>query len=162
MASAYGFYMYPPVDFALIWSGRSIAWTYDGANDWYPLRAAQYPGFRAYFRQNAPDRLKLLAPTCLAASRDRAMVQISLGYMAETAPGYALLSRAPANIPRTQEYEQFEGILQTEHWRYPIITNIVLNDALSNSAQNTQSFSFNLSATSVIQVLHSRLAKSQI
>jgi hypothetical protein len=126
MASAFGWYMYPPLDFALIWNGRSIAWTYDGASEWYPLRTAQYPGFRNSFRLNAPERLKLLAPTCLAASRDAALVQIWTGYVARTAPGWALLSRSPANIPRSQDYEQFEGILQTEFWRGPVITNIKL------------------------------------
>jgi hypothetical protein len=72
LASAFGWYMFPPIDFALIWTGRGIAWTYDGAKAWYPLRAAQYPGFRSFFRQNVPEAVRPLAPTFLAASRDLA------------------------------------------------------------------------------------------
>jgi hypothetical protein len=37
-----------------------------------------------------------------------------------------LLSRGPANIPRTQGYEHFEGIIETETWFGPLFTNIRL------------------------------------
>ena len=37
-----------------------------------------------------------------------------------------MLSRGPANIPRTQGYEHFEGILESETWFGPLFTNIRL------------------------------------
>ena len=43
-ASAFGWYLYPPISFSLVWDGTEIAWTYDGADGWYPLRGAQFPG----------------------------------------------------------------------------------------------------------------------
>jgi hypothetical protein len=129
MASAFGWYLHAPLDFALMWNGRSIIWTYEGAKDWFPLRTAQYPGFRLSFRQNAPERLKLLAPTCLAASRENAMVQIWTGYVAQTSPRWALHARPPVNIDRSQDYQQFEGIFHTEIWRCgPLIVNIKLKE----------------------------------
>jgi hypothetical protein len=39
-ASAFGWYIYPPLNFSLVWDGVEIAWTHEGAEDWYPLRGA--------------------------------------------------------------------------------------------------------------------------
>jgi Family of unknown function (DUF6065) len=125
-ASAFGWYIYPPLNFSLVWDGVEIAWTYEGAEDWYPARAVQYPGFRRLFEEVAPDPAKPLAPTFLAAAREPGVVQIWSGYLARTAPGWALLSRGLANIPRTQGYEHFEGIIESESWFGPLFTNIRL------------------------------------
>src|SRR5271155_6251727 len=56
-ASAFGWYLYPPINFSLVWDGTEIAWTYEGADGWYPLRGAQYPGFRENFAEIAPAGL---------------------------------------------------------------------------------------------------------
>lgn len=125
-ASAYGWYVYPPLNFSLVWDGTEIAWTYEGADSWYPLRSAQYPGFRQLFENAVPDDLKPLAPPFLLAAREPGVVQIWSGYLARSAPGWALLSRSPVNIPRTQGYEHFEGIVETDTWFGPLFTNIRL------------------------------------
>ena len=69
-ASAFGWYIYPPLSFSLVWDGVEIAWTYAGAEDWYPLRGAQAPGFRQFFEDAAPDPVKPLAPPFLAVARE--------------------------------------------------------------------------------------------
>jgi hypothetical protein len=125
-ASAFGWYIYPPLNFSLVWDGVEIAWTYEGAEDWYPLRGAQFPGFRQHFEGVAPDPIKHLAPPFLVPAREPGVVQIWSGYLARTAPGWALLSRGPANIPRNQGYEHFEGIIESETWFGPLFTNIRL------------------------------------
>jgi Family of unknown function (DUF6065) len=125
-ASAFGWYIYPPLSFSLVWDGVEIAWTYAGAEDWYPLRGAQFPGFRQFFEETAPDSAKALAPPFLAVAREPGVVQIWSGYLARTAPGWALLSRGLANIPRTQGYEHFEGIVETQTWFGPLFTNVRL------------------------------------
>jgi hypothetical protein len=125
-ASAFGWYIYPPLNFSLVWDGVEIAWTYEGAQDWYPLRGAQFPGFRQLFEELAPDSAKPLAPPFLVLAREPGVVQIWSGYLARTAPGWALLSRGPVNIPRTQGYEHFEGIIESETWFGPLFTNIRL------------------------------------
>jgi hypothetical protein len=125
-ASAFGWYIYPPLNFSLLWDGVEIAWTYEGAEDWYPLRGAQFPGFRQHFEKVAPDPSKPLAPPFLVPAREPGVVQIWSGYLARTAQGWALLSRGPANIPRNQGYEHFEGIIESETWFGPLFTNIRL------------------------------------
>jgi uncharacterized protein DUF6065 len=125
-ASAFGWYIYPPLNFSLIWDGTEIAWTYEGADGWYPLRGAQFPGFRQLFEEVAPDAVKALSPTFLTQARAPGVVQIWSGYVARTAPHWALLSRAPANIPKTQGYEHFEGIVESDTWFGPLFTNVRL------------------------------------
>jgi hypothetical protein len=125
-ASAYGWYIYPPLNFSLVWDGIEIAWTYEGAEEWYPLRGAQFPGFRQLFEKVAPDALKPLAPTFLAIAREPGVLQIWSGYFVRTAPGWSLLSRGPANIPRNQGYEHYEGIIEPDTWFGPLFTNIRL------------------------------------
>ena len=70
--------------------------------------------------------VKPLAPPFLVPAREPGVVQIWSGYLARTAPGWALLSRGPANIPRTQGYEHFEGIIESETWFGPLFTNVRL------------------------------------
>ncbi len=124
----FGWYIYPPLNFSLIWDGVEVAWTYEGAEGWYPLRGAQFPGFREIFEEIASDSVKPLAPPFLASIIRRARRCPNLGRMslARTAPQWALLSRGPANIPRTQGYEHFEGIVETDTWFGPLFGNIRL------------------------------------
>jgi len=125
-ASAFGWYLYPPLNFSLIWDGTEIAWTYEGADGWYPLRGAQFPGFLQSFEKLAPAGFEDLAPTFLSQGKLPGVVQIWSGYLARTAPGWALLSRGPANIPKTQGYESYEGIVETDTWFGPLFTNVRL------------------------------------
>ena len=125
-ASAFGWYIYPPLSFSLWWDGTEIAWTYGGATEWYALRGAQYPGFREVFEKTAPDDLVTLAPPFLVQGSLPGVVQIWSGYFARTAARWALLSRGVANLPRTQGYENFEGIIETDTWFGPLFTNIRL------------------------------------
>jgi hypothetical protein len=68
-------------------------------------------------------------PAFLTALREPGTVQVWSGYLARTAPGWALLSRSVANVPRTQpyeHYENYEGIVETSGWFGPLFTNIRL------------------------------------
>lgn len=125
-ASGFGWYLYPPLNFSLVWNGTEIAWTYEGADGWYPLRGAQYPNFLESFAKIAPDGLKELAPPFLAQGKLPGVVQIWSGYLARTAPRWALLSRGVANVPKTQSYENYEGIVETDTWFGPLFTNVRL------------------------------------
>ena len=125
-ASGFGWYLYPPLNFSLVWDGTEIAWTHEGADGWEALRGAQYPDFRESFAKIAPAGLEELAPPFLAQGKLPGVVQIWSGYLARTVPGWALLSRGVANLPRTQSYENYEGIVETDTWFGPLFTNIRL------------------------------------
>lgn len=125
-ASGFGYYIFPPIGFSLQWDGHDIAWTWDGAADWYPLRSAQFPGFGAVFDAVAPDEIREYAPPFVSALQEPGLVQVWTGIVARTAPGWSLMVRPPANIQRRGAYELFEGIIETDRWFGPLITNLRL------------------------------------
>jgi hypothetical protein len=125
-AAAYGYYVFPPIGFSVIWDGHEIMWTWDGAADWLPLTNTQFPGFDEEFRAAAPEAIQEWGPPFLAALQEPGLLQVWTGLVARTAPGWSLLVRAPANLPRSGAYELFEGIIETDHWFGPLITNMRL------------------------------------
>jgi Family of unknown function (DUF6065) len=125
-ASAFGWYVFPPIQFSLIWDGSNVIWTYEGADSWYPLKTAQFPGFAERFDRVAPQDIQGFSPPFLAAFIEPGIVQIWSGLIARTAPGWNLLVRPPANFVRHPGYEAYEGIIATDRWFGPLFTNIRL------------------------------------
>jgi Family of unknown function (DUF6065) len=125
-AAGYGYYIFPPIGFSLQWDGHDVIWTWEGAGDWYPLKGAQFPGFRDHFATIAPDGIKDYSPPFLGALQEPGLIQMWTGLIARTAPGWSLLVRPPANLPRNGGYEPFEGIIETDRWFGPLIANIRL------------------------------------
>ena len=70
--------------------------------------------------------MKGFAPPFLTASIQAGAVQIWPGSMVRTAPGWNLLVRPVANLPRPSGYEHFEGIIETDTWLGPLFTNVRL------------------------------------
>jgi hypothetical protein len=127
VASAFGWYLFPPIGVGFNWDGGTdISWTYAGADDWYPLKTAQFPGFAEHFDEKAPDDIKGYSPPFVAALQEPGVVQIWSGIIARTAPGWSLLVRSPANLPRNLGYEVYEGIIETDRWFGPIFNNLRL------------------------------------
>jgi hypothetical protein len=126
-ASAFGWYVFPPITFSLMWDGGSeVFWTYKGQDAWFPLRKVQFPGFAEYFDKVASEEAKGFSPSFLAAFKEPGVVQIWSGLVARTAPEWCLLVRAPANLARSQGYENYEGIIETDRWFGPLFTNVRL------------------------------------
>ena len=128
-ASALGWYMFAPLNFTLMWDGSEVVWTYEGSESWYPLKAAQFPGFNDYFNEVAPDDVRSFAPPFLGALAEPGIVQIWTGLFARTAPGWSLLLRPLPNLPRSQHYELYEGVIETDRWFGPLFTNIRLTSS---------------------------------
>lgn len=125
-ASAYGWYVFSPIDFSLQWDGSEILWTYRGAKAWYPLDTAQFPGYAAFFDRTAPHSLRGMSPPFLTYVRELSTIQVWTGMFVETAENWSVLVRPPANFPRHQGYDLFEGIVETDRWFGPLFTNIRL------------------------------------
>jgi hypothetical protein len=125
-AGSFGWYLFPPIDFGLIWDGAEVRWTFDGADGWYPLKVAQFPDFQAHFDALAPPGMRGFAPTFLGAPVEPGIVQVWTGYFAQTAPDWSLLVRPVANLPRRQGFEFFEGIIETDRWFGPLFSNLRL------------------------------------
>jgi hypothetical protein len=125
-AAAYGYYVFPPIGFSLQWDGHDVMWTYEGIGEWLPLRAAQFPGFRDHFDAAAPPEIREYSPPFLAALQEPGLIQMWTGLVARAAPGWSLLIRPPANLPRAGGYELFEGIVDSDRWFGPLVTNLRL------------------------------------
>jgi Family of unknown function (DUF6065) len=126
-ASAFGWYVFPPITFSLMWDGGSeIFWTYKGEDAWFPLRKVQFPGFADRFDKAAPAALRGFSPSFLSAFKEPGVVQIWSGLIARTAPEWSLLVRSPVNLARSQGYENYEGIIETDRWFGPLFTNVRL------------------------------------
>jgi hypothetical protein len=133
-ASAFGWYFFPATTFWLWWmEGDEIAYSLDG-NDipvdgkrWSSLgQAACYPNYRDTFAAMAPPDMAELAPPMLAQGLLPGSVQVWSGYVAQTARGWALLSRRVANLQEPRPFDNLEGILETDTWVGPLFTNIQL------------------------------------
>ena len=125
-AAAFGYYLFPPTSFTLMWDGHTVRWSFQGAGQWQPLTAAQFPGFRDRFDAAAPEEIKEFSPPFVGALQEPGLIQLWTGYVIRTAPGWSSLVRAPANIPRHGGYETFEGIVETNRWFGPLIINLRL------------------------------------
>lgn len=127
-ATAFGWYVFPPIGLTLMWDGTQVFWTYDGAehDGWIPLTgSAQFPYFAQAFDEVVPEEIKGFSPPFLSALREPGVVQIWSGLIARTAPGWGLLVRGPANLPHGH-YEFYEGIIETDRWFGPLFSNIRL------------------------------------
>ena len=126
-ASALGWCVFPPLPFSLLFDGTEVGWNCPAFEGFIPLgRAAQFPYLSAKFDEMAPPFAKGFCPPFLSALKEPGMVQIWSGLMARTQPGYNLLVRPPANMPRARGYEQYEGIVESDVWFGPLFTNIRL------------------------------------
>ncbi len=125
-ASAFGWYVFPPMSFHLQWDGTDVLWTHEGAESWFPLTSCHFPQFPQHFDESAPEDIKGYAPPFLTRVFAPGIVQIWSGLFVKTAPGWSLLIRPAANIPRSQSYEPFEGIVETDRRLGPLFVNIRL------------------------------------
>ncbi len=126
LAASFGWWLFPPTDFSLLWDGDRILWAWDGRPDWYVLDAAQFPHFAQHFDTAAPACLRGFSPPFLTALPESGHVQIWTGLFARAALGWSLLVRPPANIPPQGSYLAYEGIVEADAWFGPVFANIQL------------------------------------
>jgi hypothetical protein len=125
-ASAFGWYVFPPIDFSLYFDGVDTSWSLDGGDTWQNLDSIQYPGFSDLFNEHCPAVARDCAPPFLAVGAEPGIIAVWSGLIARTAPGWSLLVRPPANLPRSNRYDSYEGIIETDRWTGPLFTNIRL------------------------------------
>ena len=125
-ASAFGWYLFPPMDLNLMWDGSAVFWTYGDVADWMPLETAQFPGLSERFDAEAPESARGCSPPFLGALPEPGVVQIWSGLFARSAPGWSLLVRPLANLPRSGGFDLYEGIVETDRWFGPLFTNLRL------------------------------------
>jgi hypothetical protein len=123
-ASAFGWYLFPPLEFHVQWDGTDFLWTHGDADDWFPLVSEHFPGLRDVFDEKAPEDVRGFAPPFVTRMGPPGVLQVWTGFFARTTPGWSVLVRPPANLPRSHDYEPYEGIVETDRWFSPIFANL--------------------------------------
>lgn len=125
-ASSFGWWLFSPMDFTMLWDGEEIFWRWKEAPDWEVLSVVQFPDFVEKFNATAPEVARDYSLPFLTALPEPGIVQIWTGLMVSTAPGWSLLIRPLANLPNKGGYKLYEGLVETDIWVTPIFTNLRL------------------------------------
>ena len=131
-ASGSGFYVYPPVDFAVRWDGQrsDVSWLDDRGRttDWEPLDG----GADVFLPDSASVRAAVPAPR--AGDLDSVMdaggtpfinadprapfqMEITSGLIARTPPGWGILVRGLANWAPQRDHSVLDGFVETDWYR---------------------------------------------
>jgi hypothetical protein len=124
-ASSFGWYIFPPVDICLKWNGSDIFHLND--DTWEPLSDRHLPHMQDYWDQNCPEEMQGMCPPFLTALPARGIVQIWSGLLVSTAKNWSVHVRPLANLPQSQLYSCYEGIIETDQFQpCPLFMNLQL------------------------------------
>jgi hypothetical protein len=140
-ATGFGWYTFPPIDFALRWDGQSVDFSrlvdnepaqwrslsggYDLALDEEQAALARAPErFKADF-----DVFDHLGGRIAFINVDPQLgnaCEITPGLLARTSPGWSLLVRSPPNWPPARDHQILEGVLDTDWFgsHVPVIVRL--------------------------------------
>src|SRR5262245_23624919 len=128
VASGFGWYVYPPVDFAVRWDGRCAEWSLLEENE--PTRWLSLSGGVTGRLPTAPDALRAAperfqadfdvfdkyggVPFIEADPHDGQTLEVITGVLARTPPGWWLLVRDVPNRPHGRHHQILEGMVETD------------------------------------------------
>ncbi|MDR7033999.1 DUF6065 family protein [Mesorhizobium sp. BE184] len=124
VASSIGWYVYPPLNFHLNWDGRNFFIMFDDSEDWMLVDQITFPNYAEKFEAIAEARGIHGVPPFLDVFPELGVIQVWTGYMLVTDPQDSIWVRAPINMPGSLEYDVFDGVIDTDWWRGPIIVNL--------------------------------------
>ena len=125
-ASAFGWYVFLPRTVWLQWDGTDTVWTHEGLDQWLPVRNDLYPDAESWFDSVAPEDIRGYSPPFVSQTLATGVIQLWTGLFASTREGWSSLLRPMANVPRSKQYEVYEGIVETDRWFGPLFINIRL------------------------------------
>jgi hypothetical protein len=124
-ASSFGWYVFPPEDVVLRWDGADVLMRMD--TGWEPLTQTVLPDMGEYWDRCAPEALQGMAPPFVSTLPVRGYVQIWSGLLCKAAPDWSVLVRPLVNIPSTNHYRCFEGVVEADRFApFPLFMNIQL------------------------------------
>jgi hypothetical protein len=128
LAGGWGYWLFPPLSFSVVWDGDQIKWTSAEREDWQPLQdTGNFPGFPEAWDAECPPDFRGMCPPFLTALPEPGLLQISLGIIATTEPGWLLYMRPPPNFPGVPHTQSYVGAVDGEAYEFgPIFTNLRL------------------------------------
>jgi hypothetical protein len=124
-ASGFGWYVYPPRDFSLLWDGSNLYYTHDNDKtpSWQRFRTVKMPGLAEVLASHAPKALHELAQfPWLTRGTEPGLVQMWTGLAVRTRENWSVLVRPPANLPRDPTVEVYDGLIESDWWFGPLLT----------------------------------------
>lgn len=123
-ASAFGYYVFLPRTVWLRWDGTDAHYTHEGADEWLPVKNDLCPGYEEWFDAVAPEDVRGYCPPWVAQTLATGVIQLWTGLFMVTREGWSSLVRPLANVPRSKQYEVYEGLVETDRWFGPLFINI--------------------------------------
>lgn len=127
LATALGWYIFPPIDFSVIWDGVVVKWKCDGLDEWITLDAVQFPKFASYFDSKCPEDIRGYSPPFVSSVVQPGVIQVWSGLVVQTAPGWYSYVRSPINLPKSRHATSFEGVIETDNWFGPLFSNFQID-----------------------------------
>ena len=126
MASAFGWYIFPPTDIRLKWDGSETFLEQDG--DWHRLTSEHLDNeFLELWDLEAPADLEGCAPPFLSSLFVPGIVQVWSGFFISSMRDWSVLIRPIANIVPSRAFACYEGIVETDCFKpAPLFVNIRL------------------------------------
>lgn len=141
LASGFGWYVYPPVDFALRWDGQQsemsllednepVQWRSLGG--FHNVKLVDHPEYLAGLPQRFQQDIDVfdsgLPLVVNADPRAAHLLELITGTVARTSPGWYLLMRGVPNWPHDRGVQVLDGIVETDWYRSSLPTILRLTE----------------------------------
>jgi hypothetical protein len=126
-ANRAGYLLYPPVDFALNWTGHEILADIGDVPETILLQKAFLPDFADQWSALAPPDALEVMPPFLEAFPERGVVQVWTGYFVTTDAETSTWIRGRVNQTGASSYSVIEGLIETDWWIGPLFFVLQIN-----------------------------------
>jgi len=128
LGCGWGYWLFPPLTFSVVWDGHQIVWKSLESESWTPLQdSVHFPGFPDDWNSNCPDQFKDYCPPFLTSLPESGFLQVSLGVIAQTKPGWLFYMRGAANMMGTSHAIPMSAMVDSEAYAFgPLFMNFRL------------------------------------
>lgn len=126
VASAFGWYVFPPEDIHLFYDGKETFFYRE--DQWFPIKSTNFGGdFEDHWAKIAPPDLKDRCPPFLTEVFVPGVVQVWSGYFIQTDTNWSTLIRPVANFDVRSSFSCYEGLVETDtFFPLPLFVNLRL------------------------------------
>lgn len=130
-ASALGWYVFPPSDMVLRWTGSDVLLA--SGDRWLACTSLVDEDLADHWNAVSPPALQGRCPPLISRFPSRNIIQIWSGLLVSAAKGWGVLIRSLVNVPHTAQYRVFEGYIEADvYGPFPLFVNLQLLDTAAD------------------------------